>query len=310
MLKRSINHLLRSGLPWLLVGILGATLWLSTDLAGAAPALKPLFAPGDPPTMVNYQGIVNVGGAPHNGTGYFKFAIVDQSSGDGTTNYWANDGTANSEPAAEVPLSVTDGLFNVLLGDTSLTGMSQPLADTVFANSDTYLRVWFKSTSGGTFEALEPNQRLVSVPYALRAKYAESAGPQVAFSAYTQNHLALNGSQQTIPFDAEEFDDGNNFDTSTFTFVAPNDGVYAFQASCLLSTGSFPHRFYIDLARNGATVKESWSNIDETQSQPLHAVVKLNAGDTIQLRIREGSGGGSTLIADQTRTYFSGYQVY
>jgi hypothetical protein len=130
------------------------------------------------PTMINYQGIIKVNNQVFNGSGYFKFAIMDAASGDGTTNYWANDGTPSGEPAASVTLAVTNSLFNVMLGDTTLAGISQPINGTVFDNDPTYLRVWFSQTgTAGTFEALEPNQRIASVAYALHAMYAENSPP-------------------------------------------------------------------------------------------------------------------------------------
>jgi len=154
---------------------------------GAAGATTPAGnwapSPEDVPTMVNYQGVVNVGGTAYEGTGYFKFAIVDAASGNGTASYWANDGTAGGEPGTPVALAVEGGLFNVLLGDTSLAGMSQPIDETVFAAAETYLRVWFSTTgAAGSFVALEPNQRIASVAYALHARYAENA-PQGATGA-------------------------------------------------------------------------------------------------------------------------------
>jgi hypothetical protein len=51
------------------------------------------------------------------------------------------------------------------------------MQDTVFSESDTYLRVWFSQNAGGPFEALEPNRRIASVGYALHAKYADNPGP-------------------------------------------------------------------------------------------------------------------------------------
>jgi hypothetical protein len=149
-----------------------AVLWVAgTAGAGSADSLAPSAAT---PTLISYQGIVEVDDQPYQGTGYFKFAIVDAATGDGTANYWANDGTASGEPGGGVSLSVSDGLFNVLLGDTSLTGMTQPLSATAFAAANTYLRVWFSSSGGaGSYEALEPNQRISSVAYALRAEHAD-----------------------------------------------------------------------------------------------------------------------------------------
>jgi hypothetical protein len=148
--------------------------------AGTARARPPIASPGpeSAPTMLNYQGVVKVNDVLYNGTGHFKFAIVDAASGDGTTVYWANDGTGSGEPQQAVPLAVAEGLFHVLLGDTSQDGMSQPIGAEVFTSPTTYLRVWFSPTgTPGTFEALEPNQRITSVAYALRAEYAENGPP-------------------------------------------------------------------------------------------------------------------------------------
>jgi hypothetical protein len=176
MIKRTLQHLYRTGgLSLLLMGLMLAAFWMANTASASSP-MQRLFA-GPPPTMVNYQGTVHVDGSPFTGPGYFKFAIVDSATGDGSTNYWANDATGSGEPGTVVPLIVEGGLFNVLLGDTGLTGVSELLDDTVFSETDTYLRVWFSTNPGGPFEALEPNQRIASVPYALRAKYAESAPP-------------------------------------------------------------------------------------------------------------------------------------
>ncbi len=126
------------------------------------------------PTVVSYQGLVKVSSSPYTGTGYFKFAVVDAAV---STSFWSNDGTssAGSEPSASIALSVTDGLFHVLLGDTSLTGMSSPMTDAVFSTStDTYLRVWF-SSNGSTFTRLTPDQKIAAVPYALQAESAKDA---------------------------------------------------------------------------------------------------------------------------------------
>jgi hypothetical protein len=70
------------------------------------------------PQLINYQGRVAVAGINFDGTGRFKFALVN---GAGTTAFWSNDGTRSggSEPTAAVSLAVTKGLYFVLLGDTS-----------------------------------------------------------------------------------------------------------------------------------------------------------------------------------------------
>jgi hypothetical protein len=177
MIER-ITHRLRAlrAFPLALVLALVLALWAAGSVAATPPANP--HAQGDVPAMINYQGTVHVDGQPYDGAGYFKFAIVNAASGNGTANHWANDGTASGEPAVSVPLAVDEGLFNVLLGDTGLSGMREPLDESAFSTDQTYLRVWFSRTgTSGSFEALEPNQRIASVAYALRAQYAENGPP-------------------------------------------------------------------------------------------------------------------------------------
>ena len=60
------------------------------------------------PTVISYQGKVSQNGTPYNGTGYFKFAIVDAAA---AQSFWSNDGTssAGSEPTNGVdPVSRRD----------------------------------------------------------------------------------------------------------------------------------------------------------------------------------------------------------
>jgi hypothetical protein len=138
-----------------------------TGPAEAGPPARPALQSGAP-TVVSYQGRVTVGSTPYDGTGYFKFAIVDK---DGTTTYWSNDG---QEPTAGISLTVTAGLFNVLLGDTTLPNMTELYAE-VFNDTECYLRVWFSVEEYGEYQWLDPDRRIAAVPYALQAQEAADA---------------------------------------------------------------------------------------------------------------------------------------
>ncbi|MDB6004257.1 MAG: hypothetical protein JWR15_1244, partial [Prosthecobacter sp.] len=124
------------------------------------------FAQAQVPGLLSYQGRVAVGSANFNGSGQFKFALVNTN---GSTSYWSNDGTsaAGSQPTASVALTVTKGLYSVLLGDTTLTNMTTVPAG-VFTNSDVRLRVWFNDGTNG-FQMLTPDQRIAAVGYAMTA---------------------------------------------------------------------------------------------------------------------------------------------
>ncbi len=123
---------------------------------------------GAVPALLNHQGRIAVSGVNFEGSGEFKFALVDA---DGTTTYWSNDGssTTGDEPTTAVSLTVTKGLYSVLLGDTTLTNMTA-IPASVFANGHVKLRVWFDDGPGGFgFEQITPDQRLAAAPYALVA---------------------------------------------------------------------------------------------------------------------------------------------
>lgn len=144
------------------------------------PSLIPVtqWGPTPVPTMVNHQGVVAVNGVRFSGTGQFRFAVLDRSSG---LNLWTNDGTqlgASGAPTATVSLTVTDGIYNVRLGDTGLTHMTA-LPASLFANSNTALRIWFNDGTHGEYQ-LSPDHPLSSVPYALAAENGTPVGSVIA----------------------------------------------------------------------------------------------------------------------------------
>ena len=110
--------------------------------------------------MFNYQGRVKVQGHSFTGTGNFKFAIVNNA---GDESLWSNDMTSagGGEPTATISISVTDGIFNVMVGDPD-AGMSL-INRTVFNHpSQIKLRTWFSDGTHG-FQQLLPDQKLVNV---------------------------------------------------------------------------------------------------------------------------------------------------
>jgi len=119
------------------------------------------------PPVLNYAGQVAVDGEPFQGKGLFKFALI---KGDNNTTLWSNDGSSvnGSEPEKSVRTSVDGGLYSILLGNSSIKGMSS-LDPSIFQkHSDIKLRVWFSDGTNG-FEQLSPDRSFASVPYAFSA---------------------------------------------------------------------------------------------------------------------------------------------
>ena len=153
-------------------------------------ALAPLQA--QVPQLINYQGRVAVGAVNFDGSGQFKFALVDTA---GNSTYWSNDGTstAGSEPTTAVTLTVSKGLYSVLLGDATLPNMAI-VPSTVFTNPDVRLRVWFNDGTNG-FQLLTPDQRIAAVGYAMIAGSVPDGAitsTKIAAGAVDSSHLSAN----------------------------------------------------------------------------------------------------------------------
>ena len=173
----------------------------SLAILGCVLLFLPVLLHAQVPQLINYQGRVAVGAVNFDGSGQFKFALVDAT---GATTFWSNDGTstAGSEPTAGVSLPVTKGLYSVLLGDTAVGAGMAAIPLGVFNNPDVRLRVGFNDGTQG-WQLLTPDQRIAAVGYAIMAgnvadgaitsaKIANGAvgSPQIASSAVGGTQLA------------------------------------------------------------------------------------------------------------------------
>ena len=149
------------------------------------------------PPVLNYAGQVSVQGEAFEGNGLFKFAIVSKQD-DNITSHWSNDGssTGGSEPDANVSVQVSGGLYSILLGNASISGMSS-LNPAIFSSqANLQLRVWFSDGVNG-FQHLSPDRTFASVPYALSAGSVNLAPGSISRSMLASGILAdLNA---TIP---------------------------------------------------------------------------------------------------------------
>jgi hypothetical protein len=118
------------------------------------------------PDIISYQGrLTDQNGILLGGTGttyHFKFSIWDAATvGSGTRLWPASAPTATS-------LTVTDGVFDVNIGDTS-AGYPDALTYDFQSNDTVYLQVEV-SPDGSTYETLGPRSRITSSSTAINAK--------------------------------------------------------------------------------------------------------------------------------------------
>lgn len=115
---------------------------------------------------MSYQGKVITGDSPFDGTGSFLFAVLDESS---AQYLWSNDG--NYPPSIPESITVTDGIFNVILGEPDMEPL---MTASLLTHSDLVLRIWFDDGTNG-MQLLSPDQPLTSALFAGRAAQADEA---------------------------------------------------------------------------------------------------------------------------------------
>jgi hypothetical protein len=105
-------------------------------------------------TSFSYQGTLNQGGAPANGSFDFEFRLYDALSG-GT-----QIGTVNTFNA----VAVTGGRFTVTLS----------FGTNAFPGADRWIQISVRSAGGGAVTTLLPRQRVTTTPYAMTSLKAGS----------------------------------------------------------------------------------------------------------------------------------------
>ncbi|MFA5076745.1 MAG: tail fiber domain-containing protein, partial [Patescibacteria group bacterium] len=140
-----------------------------------------VFSSAQAATGVNqtlyYQGkLLDASGDPVT-DGSYNMRFVIYSAATGGTCQWSAKGTgANGcvAPAASaLSVTVTDGLFTVLLGDITVSGGSQnAIPNTIFNDDTRYLEIQIQY-GGGSYETLTPRKALAASAYSFNSRYLE-----------------------------------------------------------------------------------------------------------------------------------------
>ncbi|WOO43176.1 hypothetical protein [Rubellicoccus peritrichatus] len=131
------------------------------------------------PSTLPYQGRISNNGSLPTGSHHFKFAIVDHATTP-TVSYWSNDltSTTGSEPSTSHVIAITNGLFNVTLGEGGASNAAIP--STVWSNDNLILQVWYSETGApGTFSSID-SVPILPVAHAHRATVADSLATGVS----------------------------------------------------------------------------------------------------------------------------------
>jgi len=110
-----------------------------------------------------HQGRVLISGKAFEGTGAFRFALVDTAG----NLVWNHQGTTG-EPTTDLTLEVKGGFYSIALGDPGVAGMADLPASLFTSYAGLKLRIWFNDGTNG-LQQLGTDQALLVAPYALSA---------------------------------------------------------------------------------------------------------------------------------------------
>jgi hypothetical protein len=123
--------------------------------------------------------------------------------------------------------------------------------------------------------------------------------------------LTLTNITQTIPFADEAYDVGGNFSTSTYKFVAPVTGTYAFSFIAKVSTSTGSGSCSVTLRTPTDTYIQSFplANVTGSYVVTLTAYPSLTAGDEVYCEGFTSLGAVGTASVVFLGTYFTGLLV-
>ncbi|OIQ22667.1 hypothetical protein [Lacinutrix sp. MedPE-SW] len=136
------------------------------------------------------------------------------------------------------------------------------------------------------------------------------------FSTSSLVNLTLVGNEALIPFDDEDFDVNDEFNTTTHEFVAKQDGIYSLYAqikanSIISATTNFGLSVYKNNVLESTNSFANVSVLSANVTPPIRNVttlISLSAGDTVTFKVNSDLLNLS-LLGDSANTYFTIHQI-
>jgi hypothetical protein len=128
---------------------------------------------------------------------------------------------------------------------------------------------------------------------------------QVAFYVYMSQSIQISflSVNKTLVYDQIETNVGNGYHMTTGYFVAPEDGVYAFQVTTVAKDKS---SCSVELVKNELVKDVGWADASShygRTSSSTFTVLNLKAGDIMKVRVGSAYGG------NYERLSFSGFKI-
>lgn len=251
-------------------------------------------------TIIPYQGnIADTSGKAYNGTFTFRFDIVNSG---GNITYWSS---------GNLSLEVTKGAYSVQLGSSG-----QPiLSSSIFTNSnELYLKVSFDDAVHG-MEALLPNIKILPVPYAVKATYADTALVQ----------KGSNGDSLVLRDNAGKVRMVMNPNTGTFKMIDDDTIWYSMTVNSPPSTtfnwgngivsetkksGNSSVTIYRDEKNGGKTIQTHTFTTNPDGSSTSTKTIYDKNGNVASTETQEAGGNTPGALQYEKKYYVNGMLVY
>lgn len=213
-----------------------------------------------------------------------------------------------------------NGLVNLNLNN-SQSGASRMMRITTWTSTQDHTSLYLDWTRhsmylGNTSSApWTTTNRLYALSWGLYWNWTQldtwGWGSWDAFNATKSSTQSINNNAVTIAaFGTEEFDDGWNFASNTYT--APSAGQYYFEAS-LVRTWVFTTGFqWIYIYVNWVEAKQvraDSSKVGSEGTQLISWILDLSASDTVDIRVKQTSGSARSIDNTAATNYFSWYRI-
>ena len=128
------------------------------------------------------------------------------------------------------------------------------------------------------------------------------------------NQTVSDTTDTTVEFDTEKFDTGSDYNTGTYTFTAPQAGLYLFFAQVSWSGTSDQDRTQVKLVTNSADhdahvrTQHHHSGVSGESGTTI-TPLKLATNDTVYVQAWHDHGTNATLLSGERSTFFAGFMI-
>lgn len=130
------------------------------------------------------------------------------------------------------------------------------------------------------------------------------ATPYARYYRNADQTAIVNNTETTVLYDTLDFKSGTPFSLAAgvFTLLAGYDGCWAIEAQVFWGSGGVLERRYALVRKNGAGTRQGQNLLNSFGSTPVADLVPLVAGDTVDVRALQLSGGNLDILGGATLT--------